>query len=224
MKANDCCKFRFKWNGHFTPVTGILPTTLILILLLAMWITPQPVHANEAISQGRTTPSSVEDVVVPMEISFMEKLGLPPVFPLLKQKLQDTPPFFRDTKLDLNVRSYYFYRDNDSQSINGAWTLGGALSYKSGWLWDHFAMGAVLYTSQPLYAPEDWDGTGLLMPGQEGYTVLGQIYGRIKLIDAHYVNLYRYEYNTPFINKDDSRMSPKTFEGYSFQGALRENR
>ena len=85
---------------------------------------------------------------------------------------------------------------------------------------DHFALGAVLYTSQPLYAPQDQDGTKLLLTGQDGYTTLGQLYGRIKLAEAHYVNLYRYEYNTPFLNKDDSRMSPNTFEGYTFQGAL----
>jgi hypothetical protein len=42
---------------------------------------------------------------------------------------------------------------------------------------------------------------------------------RVKLIDDHFLNLYRYEYNTPFINKNDSRMSPLTFEGYTFQGA-----
>lgn len=77
----------------------------------------------------------------------------------------------------------------------------------------------MLYTSQPLYAPQDRDGTNLLKPGQEGYTVLGQLYGRVKLFEAHFLNLYRYEYTTPYLNKDDSRMTPNTFEGYTFQGA-----
>jgi len=192
----------------------------ILILLFMIGITPVAGRADESISQDEPTPASVDDVLVPMDIAFREKPGVSPAFPWLKQQLQDTTPFLRDTKLDLNVRSYYFYKDNYGQSINGAWALGGALSYKSGWLMDRFAMGAVLYTSQPLYAPEDWDGTGLLKADQEGYITVGQIYGRIRLAEAQFVNLYRYEYNTPFINKDDSRMSPKTFEGYSFQGAL----
>jgi len=48
--------------------------------------------------------------------------------------------------------------------------------------------------------------------------VLGQLFGRVKLFDEHIVNLYRYEYNTPFINKNDNRMSPNTFEGYTIQG------
>ncbi len=40
-------------------------------------------------------------------------------------------------------------------------------------------MGAVGYTSQPLYAPNDKDGTTLLAPGQGGITVLGQAYGQL---------------------------------------------
>ncbi len=215
-----CRKIRFRWIDHFSLISGNHPSARILILLVAIWLTPLTGWANEAISQFEPTPSSVNDVVVPMEISFMEKLGMPPIFPLLKQQLRDTPPFLRDTKLDLNVRSFYFNKDNYDNSKNEAWALGGALSYKSGWLMDHFALGAVLYTSQSLYAPEDRDGTRLLQTDQKGYTILGQLYGRIKLAESHYVNLYRYEYNTPFLNKDDGRMSPKTFEGYTFQGAL----
>ena len=98
--------------------------------------------------------------------------------------------------------------------------LGGLSAYRSGWLLDHFSIGAVLYTSQPLYAPDDRDGTLLLKTGQEGYTVLGQIYGRLKLIEDNFINLYRYEYNTPFINKNDSRMTPNTFEGYTANGSF----
>ncbi|MGH7810817.1 MAG: OprD family outer membrane porin, partial [Candidatus Binatia bacterium] len=52
-----------------------------------------------------------------------------------------------------------------------------------------------------------------------GYSVLGQLYGRIKLFEDNIINLYRYEYNTPFIGKNDSRMTPNTFEGYTLQGA-----
>jgi hypothetical protein len=190
----------------------------IVILLAGMWISPLSGRADE--TQNEPTPSSVNDVVVPMDNAYTEKQGPPPESPWLKSQLQNTPPFLRDTKLDLNVRSYYFNKNNYDGSKNEAWALGGALSYKSGWLMDRFALGAVLYTSQPLYAPQDTDGTKLLLTGQQGYTVLGEAYGRIKLADAHYVNLFRYEYNTPYINKDDSRMSPKTFEGYTFQGAL----
>jgi len=77
----------------------------------------------------------------------------------------------------------------------------------------------VLYTSQRLYGPDDRDGALLLKPGQHGYTQVGQLYGRVKLIDDNFINIYRYEYNTPYINKNDNRMTPNTFEGYTFTGA-----
>jgi len=47
----------------------------------------------------------------------------------------------------------------------------------SGYVGDVFRIGATGYTSLPLYAPTDKDGSGLLLPGQEGYAVLGQLYG-----------------------------------------------
>src|SRR5208337_5013489 len=137
----------------------------------------------------------------------------------LKEELKDAPPFFRDMKLDLNFRTYYLDRDNFNDTKNKTWALGGYIAYRSGWFLDHFDMGAALYTSQPLYAPKDTDGTLLLQPDQEGYTVVGQLYGRVKIANENFINIYRYEYNTPYLNKNDSRMTPNTFEGYTFTGA-----
>ena len=181
-----------------------------------------PSLAEEAISQEEPTPTSVEQEVFSINRDFIEKAEMPEIFPRLKEHLKDMDPFFRDTKLDVNLRTYYFYRDNypnTTPQINEAWAIGGAVSYKSGWLLNHFQLGAVYYLSEPLYAPEDRDGTQLLRPGQKSISVLGQLYGRVKLIEDNYLNLYRYEYNTPYINKDDGRMVPKTFEGYSFKGS-----
>ena len=181
--------------------------------------TRRPVWAQEVISVEEPNPSSVDEVTTPMERSFKEKPPEPVLFPGLKEKLKDTPAFFRDTKLNLNIRTYYFYRDKFDDSKSEAWALGGALSYQSGWFLDRFSVGAALYTSQPLYAPDNRDGTLLLKPGQEGYTVLGQLYGRVKLFEDNFISIYRQTYNTPYINMNDSRMTPNTFEGYTFQGA-----
>jgi hypothetical protein len=181
-----------------------------------------PVAAQEAISQEVPTSTNVEERVSPMERSFVEKIPRPGLFPWLKEQVKDADPFFRDTKFDVNLRTYYFYRDNypnTTPQTNEAWAIGGALSYKSGWFLNHFGLGAVYYLSEPLYGPDDRDGTQLLKTGQRGYGVLGQLYGRVKLFEDHFLNLYRYGYNTPFINKDDGRMTPKTFEGYTYQGA-----
>ncbi len=178
-----------------------------------------PVLAQEATSIDKPTPSSVQEIVTPMGWAFEEKQPRERLAPWLKDYLKNTTPFIRDTKIDFNLRSYYFYRYNNSDDINEAATIGGALSYNSGWFLDHFGVGAVFYVSEPLYAPADYGGTDLLKPDQEGYTTLGQVYGRVKLFEDHFINLYRYEYNTPFLNGDDSRMTPNTFEGYTFQGS-----
>jgi hypothetical protein len=207
-----------------TPLPGqkglrlIFPIFLLLFLtaLAGLWT---PVWAQEVISVEEPTPSSVGEVTTPMERSFKEKPPLPVLFPRAKEQLKDTPAFFRDTKLNLNIRTYYFYRDKYDDSQSEAWTLGGAVSYQSGWFLDRFSLGSVLYTSQRLYGPEDRDGTLLLKPRQHDYTVVGQLYGRVKLFEENFLNIYRYEYNTPYINKNDSRMTPNTFEGYTFNGA-----
>jgi hypothetical protein len=176
--------------------------------------------AQESIAQEEPPPASVEQSETPMERSFRLLPERPGLFPWLKEKIKDLPPFFRDTKLDVNLRTYYRNAEQFDGSRNEAWAGGGALSYRSGWLFDRLSVGAVLYTSQPLFAPEDRDGTALLKPGQDGYTVLGQLYARVKVFDELFLNLYRYTYDTPYLNRDDSRMTPKTFEGYTFQGSL----
>jgi hypothetical protein len=220
MKRNHTLRwtFLFKAGRVSTSMAVMFMTAGISLMVMLPW-GRTPVLAQEVISGEEPAPSSVDEVTTPMERSFKEKPSLPGFFPWAKEELKDTDPFFRDTKLDVNLRTYYFYRDKYDDSVSEAWAIGGALSYKSGWFLDHFGVGAVLYTSQPLYAPDDRDGTLLLKTGQEGYTVLGQLYARVKLIENNFINLYRYEYNTPFINKNDTRMTPNTFEGYTFQGA-----
>ncbi len=207
-----------------TPFQGQNRLRLIFPVFLLLFLTAiagvgTPVWAQEVISQEEPTPSSVDEIVTPMGRTFQEKREIPRFFPWLKEQLKDTPAFFRDTKLNFNIREYYFYRDKFDDSINEALALGGALSYQSGWFLDHFGIGAVLYTSQRLYGWQDRDGTLLLKPEQQGYTQVGQIYARVKLFEDNFINIYRYEYNTPYINKNDNRMTPNTFEGYTFQGA-----
>ena len=66
--------------------------------------------AQEYIRDQEPVPDSVDQVVTPIDLSFKEEAKIPRFFPWLKDKLKDTTPFLRDTKLDLNIRSYYFYR------------------------------------------------------------------------------------------------------------------
>jgi hypothetical protein len=91
---------------------------------------------------------------------------------------------FEDTKFDVQVRSYTLDRDKYDDTDSYAWALGGSLGLKTGYFRDRFAFGLTGYTSQPLDAPDDKDGTLLLAPGQEGYTVLGEAYAQFRLADG----------------------------------------
>ena len=122
-------------------------------------------------------------------------------------------PFVKDTVFVLEPRSYYFYRDQGDGSISETFALGGGLSYESGWWKDFLQVGVAAYTSQKLHGPEDRDGAGLLAPGQEPYTTLGESYLRVRPIEPVIATLYRQSIELPYINRDDSRMTPALFEG-----------
>jgi hypothetical protein len=134
--------------------------------------------------------------------------------------LKDFPPFIRDSYLILNIRSFYFDRNRGDGDISTAWALGGSLEYETGKLFDLISLGGEVFTSQKLYGPEDRDGTGLLKPGQEGYTVLGRAYGKLTYQDKIKITLYRQYLDTPYVNKQFFRMTPNTFEAYTLFGDL----
>jgi hypothetical protein len=196
----------------------VILKTLTGIMAVLLWGSPS--LAEDVAATEEVPHAQLGEDVTPMDQSFQEKPKQlhPEVSPEIKRQLKDAEPFFRDTKLELNLRTYYAFTDNFDDTRSEAWALGGSLSYRSGWFLDRLGMGAALYTSQPLYAPDERDGTLLLKPGQEGYTVVGQVYGRVKLMEQTILNIYRQEGNSPYLNGNDSRMSPNTFEGYTISG------
>jgi hypothetical protein len=135
-------------------------------------------------------------------------------------RLEKRRDALRDTQLKLNFRTMYLHRDKYDGSISEALATGGWAGVKTGYFLDHVAFGVTGYTSQHLYGDDDRDGTSLLAPGQEGYTVLGEAYADVRILDK--LNLYvgRKEYDTPFINRNDSRMTPNTFEAIALQGSV----
>ncbi len=185
--------------------------------------------ANAALAQSEKQedpiPETVNKSLTAIERAF--SVSTPPpstLFPQIREQVKDAPAFLRDSKAGINFRSYY--RDNISNaqggasSWNEAWAAGGSVSFETGKFFDLISGGMVLYTSFPLYAPIDHDGTGLLKPGQQQYGVLGQLYGKVHITDAHEVIAGRYLYDTPFIGPHDNRMSPKTFYGYVLHGTF----
>jgi outer membrane porin, OprD family len=174
------------------------------------------------------SPDSVHELNSPLDIPFLPLAPFPLAFTALrdsireslKSELETLPPFFRDTQVGLNLRMYYFDRENHvapPKSDNEAWALGGSLAYQSGWLANILRVGVEGFGSQKLYAPQDRDGTLLLLPGQESYLALGRAYGEVKY-DAYTATLYRQYIDTPYVNQQDNRMTPNTFEAYRITG------
>jgi len=119
----------------------------------------------------------------------------------------------------LQLRTYYLDQESLTGVPSAAWALGGWAGMRSPWFADLFQAGVVGYTSQRLYGPEDKDGTKLLATGQEPITVLGEAFGAVRIL-GQTITGYRQLVNRPFINPQDNRMVPNTFEAYTLTGAV----
>jgi hypothetical protein len=145
---------------------------------------------------------------------------VPEHMPELMEMTRALPPFLRDTRVALHLRTFVLDRENTAGGTDQAWALGGALAYRSGWLSDVLRVGAVGYTSQPLVAPADRDGALLLGPGQRPLLVLGQAWAQLRDGDVAVLTGYRQLVNQGYTNARDNRMIPNTFEGVTLSGGL----
>ena len=126
---------------------------------------------------------------------------------------------FSDATMTLHLRSYLLDRTDTTGSDPAAWASGGWIGYESDWIGDVLKVGAVGYTSLPLWAPDDRVDTLLLRDGTEGFAVLGQAYVALKFEDQ-IATFYRQLVNQPEVNLQDNRMVPNTFEAVSLKGDL----
>lgn len=199
---------------------------LILISVLCGSLTvmgQQPVKTDPAVaapSAPAPTPEAGEDGMVPVSSVEQGQTPLSEAYELDRRqwRLKERREALKDTEFKFNVRTYYFDRNKYDGSESESLAIGGSLGFKTGYFLDHIAFAATGYTSQHLYGDDDKDGALLLEPGQEGYTVLGEAYADIRFIDD--LNLYvgRKEFDTPFINRNDTRMTPNSFEAIVLQG------
>ena len=159
-------------------------------------------------SDEAETPDSTEQGHTQMTDSFEHR----PLAALLHEsKLVGV----RDTTFNAQLRTEFLNRDNFNESASETWAVGGSAGLKTGYFGDFAALGATGYTSQRLYGPLDKDGAKLLQPGQDQYTVMGELYGQFKLTEEILAVAGRRAFNTPFINTQDSLMTPNTFMSYA---------
>ncbi len=127
---------------------------------------------------------------------------------------------FEDTKFDVQVRSFFMDRDKFDDSEAASWAIGGSAGLKTGYFRERVAFGGTVYTSQKVDGDLDKDGAGVLAPGQDSYTVLGELYTEIIVTEGMSATLGRRGIDTPYINRNDSRMTPQTFEYIALQGIV----
>ena len=176
-------------------------------ILLAQQPTPPSAQPN---APRNAASSSVEQGQTP----------LTETFDFRDFRLEARRRAFEDTKFDFNIRTYYLDRNNFDGTEDQAWTIGGWAGLKTGYFLNHIAFGITGYTSLPIHAPEDRDGTLLLEPGQDEFAVLGEAYAEIRIVDNLLVSVGRKAFDTPFINRNDTRMVPNTFEAIVLQGRV----
>lgn len=191
--------------------------TLTLLLLVCL-AGPKVFAADESLLLEEPPTKSVSEEEGPLERAFEESAPRDPVlFPGAQRALADLPAFFRDTQLSGDFRTYYLRRRFTERRNAEALAIGGAFRYRSGWFLDHLQIGAAVFTSQKLYGPNGRDGTGLLRPGQRGYTVVGEAFGRLRVANNE-LTVYRQPLAMPYVNGNDGRMTPNTFEGVTLIG------
>ena len=118
----------------------------------------------------------------------------------------------------IRLRTFYKNTDTLTGTEQEAWVLGGFAGLRSPWFGDLFQFGVVGYTSQKLYGPAGKGGTLLLQSDQSSIYRPGRSVGR-GAIAGQTIAGYRQLIDRPFINPQDTRELPNTFEAYTLTGA-----
>jgi hypothetical protein len=128
-----------------------------------------------------------------------------------------------EARATIRFRSYFFDRIGPNPPHSVALAGGGWVGLESGWLYDVFQIGAVGYTTQPIWAPnnpyETSNGTRLLKPDGYGFFTLGQAYASARWMGQTFT-AYRQWIDELEVNPWDNRMIPQTFEAYALRGRL----
>lgn len=164
--------------------------------------------------------SSENEIVRSPDTKVAPPARLRDTFPALQEGLSGLPPFIRDTDLHVRFRTFYFNRQNDDDTSSEDWAAGGWIQYASGWLLDTFAMGATYYTSQPLYTPDGRPGSALLTPGRDAIGTFGEAWGALRYQEYALLKGYRQRIDEGYLNPQDNRMIPNTFEALTLSGKL----
>ncbi|HSF04800.1 MAG TPA: OprD family outer membrane porin [Methylomirabilota bacterium] len=204
-----------------------------LALILAVGVGPSMATAQPAPKPGPAQPApgvSQQAPILQEDVTVRSPDAAPPPppqmglletgYPALREEMSKLDPFFRDTDLNVRLRTFYFNRQNDNDTANEAWALGGWVQYASGWLLDTFAIGSTYYTSWPLYTPDGREGTVLLTPDHDAIGVFGEAWAALRYKEYALFRGYRQKIDDGYVSPQDNRMVPNTFEAVTLSGKL----
>lgn len=140
--------------------------------------------------------------------------------PEMAKDRETWPSFWRDADINLHFRSFYFNRQKSDGSESEAWALGGWVQYQSGWALDMFAIGATYYLSLPAYAPDDRPGSLTLTPGQGEISTVGEAWAALRYEEYVLLRGGRVRIDDGYVNSQDNRMVPNTFEAVTVSGKV----
>jgi hypothetical protein len=206
-----------------TVVQRLLMILLAVTSACLMLLPGAPGEAQQTQSSAPTQAAQTENTFIRAPDSVENPTRdhlLDLAFPELAKKKADLPAFFRDTDLNLHFRSFYLNRQRADDTFNEAWALGGWLDYKSGYLLDTFQIGARYYTSLPAYAPDDRPGSQLLTPGQDAIGTFGEAWAAFRYKEYARLQGGRMQVDEGYVNPQDNRMVPNTFEALTLSGKL----
>ena len=224
MKEDQGAQIQFRRGGVASTFASFWLGTITFLVSLLFGAVPES-FAQDVISQEEPTPSSVDEITTPIERSFLEGIRRPGFLPLAQGTIERHPGFF----------SRYQARPQSAQLLLPARQIRRRASARPGRL-------AARSRTSPAGCSIEFRSARLSI-GPTGSTVRrirtarccssrvsmvtacwASSMARVKLFEDHIVNLYRYEYNTPFIGKNDIRMTPNTFEGYTLHRIVRRQR
>src|SRR5258708_4364146 len=130
---------------------------------------------------------------------------------------------YDDAMATVHVRGYFFDRALPTPPSLVALAGGGWVGLQTGWFYNTLQLGAVGYTTQPLWAPQNkWEtnnGTTLLKPNGYGFFSLGQAYASARYMGQTFTG-FRQSVDELEVNPWDNRMLPQTFEAYALRGKM----
>src|SRR3954454_14140879 len=194
---------------------------LVVLMGAGAAVGQQRVATEPTINENGLALALVEQVPEPdSALSSVEqgKPNLDQAFDWRQWQLEQRREAFKDTTFLVNFRTFYFDRSDFTGAEKQAVAIGGWAGVRTGYFLDHIAFGATVYTTNPVYAPDDRDGTSLLEEGQNGFTVLGEFYADIRIVKDVGITVGARGFDTPFISRNDNRMLPNTFEAVVLQG------